>query len=441
MRAYRAGNVALANAIGTGVADDKAVYAYMPRIIRYYLGEEAILRQCRDPYLPRARGAALHPRPSGRAGRQAGRRGGRLRHHDRPQARPAPSSTIAAQSSLADPANYISQPCINLSVSPTLVDGADRAAPRRSAAVCGHRLGHLGVARRADPGRAAPRLAGRQLVAGRRVERYLGPWLTFCSPATRIASSGWRAMSSAPRTWRASSKSTRPFRATAAARQNWRSIVQLNADEEAFFVEAREVSAQSVHPLLCDRRRQPELDRQRRAQCAGECAHLAAVDLDRDVGAAQRLLQPPRRRSAPTSCARAGCRALFATIKEACQTYTGITEGTFYRDQGWYFYQLGRYIERADQTTRLLDIKYHVLLPDIADVGSPTMSASGTRCCARPPATTPFAACTQPALTPARVAGFLLFNPGFPALGASLRARGRAAAGRGQVALFAARRQ
>ena len=37
MRAYRAGKVTLANAIGTGVADDKAVYAYMPRIIRYYL--------------------------------------------------------------------------------------------------------------------------------------------------------------------------------------------------------------------------------------------------------------------------------------------------------------------------------------------------------------------------------------------------------------------
>src|SRR6516164_4014155 len=44
MRAYRAGNLALANAVGTGVADDKAVYAYMPRIIRYYLTEEPILQ-------------------------------------------------------------------------------------------------------------------------------------------------------------------------------------------------------------------------------------------------------------------------------------------------------------------------------------------------------------------------------------------------------------
>ena len=43
LRAVRKGNVTLANAIGTGVADDKAVYAYVPRIIRYYLAEEPIL--------------------------------------------------------------------------------------------------------------------------------------------------------------------------------------------------------------------------------------------------------------------------------------------------------------------------------------------------------------------------------------------------------------
>ncbi len=43
MRAYRAGNVALANAPGTGIADDKVIYAYVPKMIRYYLGEEQIL--------------------------------------------------------------------------------------------------------------------------------------------------------------------------------------------------------------------------------------------------------------------------------------------------------------------------------------------------------------------------------------------------------------
>lgn len=54
LTAYRAGNVALANAVGTGVADDKAVYTYMPEIVRFYLGEEPILKnvptwRCREP--------------------------------------------------------------------------------------------------------------------------------------------------------------------------------------------------------------------------------------------------------------------------------------------------------------------------------------------------------------------------------------------------------
>ena len=70
LNAYRAGNVALANAPGTGVADDKAVYRYVPEMIRYYLGEEPILGNV-PTYLGRARGRPpLHPRAPRRAGRQ-----------------------------------------------------------------------------------------------------------------------------------------------------------------------------------------------------------------------------------------------------------------------------------------------------------------------------------------------------------------------------------
>lgn len=53
---------------------------------------------------------------------------------------------------------------------------------------------------------------------------------------------------------------------------------------------------------------------------------------------------------------------LCRQIKEGVQAHTGITEGTFARDQGWHFYLLGRLLERADQITRLLDIKYHLLV-------------------------------------------------------------------------------
>src|SRR4029453_5194747 len=51
MAAYRLGRVSIANAIGTGVADDKVMYAYVPRIIKFYLGEEPILPNV-PTYLP-----------------------------------------------------------------------------------------------------------------------------------------------------------------------------------------------------------------------------------------------------------------------------------------------------------------------------------------------------------------------------------------------------
>ena len=58
MSAYMAGNVTLANAVGTGIADDKAVYSYMPEIVKFYLGEEPILKnvptwRCREEGRPR----------------------------------------------------------------------------------------------------------------------------------------------------------------------------------------------------------------------------------------------------------------------------------------------------------------------------------------------------------------------------------------------------
>jgi uncharacterized circularly permuted ATP-grasp superfamily protein len=122
MRAYKAGNVSLANAVGTGVADDKAVYAYMPRVIRYYLSEEPILPNvethiCREPealrytldHLPE-----LVVKPVGEAGGYGLTVG--------PKASAAELEECRANL-LADPANYISQPCIQLSVSPTLVNG------------------------------------------------------------------------------------------------------------------------------------------------------------------------------------------------------------------------------------------------------------------------------------------------------------------------------
>lgn len=120
MRAYRKGNVALANAVGTGVADDKAVYAYMPRIIQYYLDQAPILSNvethiCREPEGLRYtldHLSELVVKPVGEAGGYGITVGPRA----------SAEELEACRAHLKeDPSNYISQPMINLSVSPTLV--------------------------------------------------------------------------------------------------------------------------------------------------------------------------------------------------------------------------------------------------------------------------------------------------------------------------------
>ena len=80
----RAGKVALANAPGNGVADDKAIYPFVPDMIRYYLGEEPLLDQVPTYVCARRRRPQVRPGAPGRAGGQGGRRGRRLRHADGP---------------------------------------------------------------------------------------------------------------------------------------------------------------------------------------------------------------------------------------------------------------------------------------------------------------------------------------------------------------------
>ena len=127
MRAWQAGKVALANAPGAGVADDKVVYAYVPDMIRYYLGEEPIIANvptylCHDP---KSLGYVLEHldtlvvKPANESGGYGLLIG--------PQASRRERAEFAARLK-ADPRNYIAQPTLDLSTVPTLCDG--RLEPR-----------------------------------------------------------------------------------------------------------------------------------------------------------------------------------------------------------------------------------------------------------------------------------------------------------------------
>jgi uncharacterized circularly permuted ATP-grasp superfamily protein len=125
--AYRAGNVTLANAFGTGVADDKALYAYVPSIIKYYLSEEPVLQNVKTYILtePSSRQHVLEnlDKLVVKAVGESGGYGMLI----------GPQSTAAQreefkQKILADPRNYIAQPTVTFSRAPCLI--GDDLEPR-----------------------------------------------------------------------------------------------------------------------------------------------------------------------------------------------------------------------------------------------------------------------------------------------------------------------
>lgn len=136
--AYQAGNVTLANAVGTGIADDKAVYSYMPAIVKFYLGEEPLLKnvptwRCRESkhlsyvleHIDELVIKEVHG--SGGYGMLIGPK--------------ADKATIAAfRAKLkSNPKNFIAQPTLSLSTCPTCVDEgiAPRHVDLRPFVLCG----------------------------------------------------------------------------------------------------------------------------------------------------------------------------------------------------------------------------------------------------------------------------------------------------------------
>jgi uncharacterized circularly permuted ATP-grasp superfamily protein len=120
--AYAAGNVALANAPGTGVADDKAIYAYVPRMIKYYLDQDPILDNVETHILgeekPREMVLKNLDKMVVKAVGESGGYGMLIGPHATPEQREDFAKKI-----IENPRNYIAQPTINLSRAPCFIDG------------------------------------------------------------------------------------------------------------------------------------------------------------------------------------------------------------------------------------------------------------------------------------------------------------------------------
>lgn len=101
-------------------------------------------------------------------------------------------------------------------------------------------------------------------------------------------------------------------------------------------------------------------------------------------------------------------------IRRACQLFYGITDATLSRDLSWQFSRLGRVLERAEKTTRILDVKYFLLLPSPDEVGGVLDELQWISLLRSAGAYQMFRQSRQQAIEPKAVASFLLLDPIFP---------------------------
>lgn len=195
--------------------------------------------------------------------------------------------------------------------------------------------------------------------------------------------------------------------------KDWFAIVRLNGDDARFLRDYPVANAENViHFYVLDTRNPTSLVST--ARYARENARILRPWISTEMWTQINVFYNRMIELTPRDIALPNLSNLCGSIKQACQTHTGITDGTFFRDEGWYFYLLGRQIERADQTTRLLDIGYHQLVRPEEEAHSHhdfvrwhaiLRSVAGYHA---------FRRVYPRGMTPATVAGFIMLNESFP---------------------------
>jgi uncharacterized alpha-E superfamily protein len=152
----------------------------------------------------------------------------------------------------------------------------------------------------------------------------------------------------------------------------WRPLLSINGSEEPFAqcYPGAEITAHKMIQFMTQERSNPNAIRTS-LRLARENARVVRDRISKEMWEAMNelWLQIDRRLQAPLLPERAN--AIYAEVRNGVARFHGVTSNTMMRGEGWGFYLLGTFLERADMTARILDVKYHLLLPDLTMVGSP----------------------------------------------------------------------
>lgn len=195
--------------------------------------------------------------------------------------------------------------------------------------------------------------------------------------------------------------------------RNWLSILRINGDQEAFYARHAEANLANVANFYILDGANPTSVQT--AMAAGrENARTLRAIISTEMWLQINVFHGRIRALSAADLTPDYFAGVCSMLKEGAQAHTGITEGTFYRDQAWHFYMLGRYLERADQTTRLLDTRFNAMAPRL-EAGDGAIDAGQWNTLLRAAAGYHAYRRVHPnGYQPKEVAGFLLVNTAFP---------------------------
>jgi len=154
-----------------------------------------------------------------------------------------------------------------------------------------------------------------------------------------------------------------------AVEQQWQPLVDISGDTEEFKERYGEATQSSVIQFLTfDTRNTNSILSCMRAarENARSVREIISSDMWEHLNQTYLMLSAAARKPGDVS----DPHELFTSVKLASQTFTGITDTTMTHNEGWHFCRLGRQMERADKTSRILDVKYFLLLPTVQHVGT-----------------------------------------------------------------------
>lgn len=386
MRAYRDGNVVICNAVGTGVADDKSIYPYVPKMIEFYLGEQPILKNvptymCRnkdelqytldnmkDLVVKEVHGAGGYGMLIGPAATQA-------------------EIEDFKKAVIAKPDGYIAQPTLSLSTSPTFVDAgiAPRHIDLRPFVLSGSEVqmvpggltrvalkeGSLVVNSSQGGGTKdtwileADRTAAEDAVpvaepvglSARSPENHMlsrtADHLYWMSRYTERAENTARMLDVNYQT------SLLPQSAEV-AKYGWQGVLsisellpsynqkydQIAPNEVMEFMVKDESNPSSIVSCLKAARENARAVRGALTTEAWETQNTTWLEVNRMLRAGDFERDPGQ---------------FFEWVKFRSHLSRGVTLGTMLQDEAFYFSRLGTFLERADNTARLVDVKFHAL--------------------------------------------------------------------------------